>query len=246
MTTKNKVETLVARGWGDGLLGIENAKTTKGETLGIMTGILYLAPAGESVEFGGTDTCPHRSTGCGDSCLFFAGRGRFEPVRLPRIAKTVYYVTQRARFLADLRASIAKLARLAKKAGMIPAVRLNGTSDIAWESIAPEIFREFQGLQFYDYTKITARAARFAAGKLPPNYHLTFSRSESNAEDCERVRALGVNVAAVYATPPTGPGVIDGDAHDVRFLDPKGAPGYIVALKAKGDAKKDASGFVIR
>jgi hypothetical protein len=37
--------------------------------------------------------------------------------------------------------------------------------------------------------------------------------------------------------------VIDGDANDLRFLDPTGV---IVGLKAKGAAKKDTSGFVVR
>jgi hypothetical protein len=36
--------------------------------------------------------------------------------------------------------------------------------------------------------------------------------------------------------------VVDGDKDDLRFLDPKG--GHIVALYAKGKAKKDTSGFV--
>ena len=36
--------------------------------------------------------------------------------------------------------------------------------------------------------------------------------------------------------------VIDGDIHDLRFLDPSPV---IVGLKAKGRAKKDTSGFVL-
>ena len=36
--------------------------------------------------------------------------------------------------------------------------------------------------------------------------------------------------------------VINGDTHDMRFLD---EPNSVVGLKAKGQAKKDASGFVI-
>jgi len=35
---------------------------------------------------------------------------------------------------------------------------------------------------------------------------------------------------------------VDGDEHDFRPADPKGC---IVALKAKGDARKDTSGFVL-
>ena len=37
--------------------------------------------------------------------------------------------------------------------------------------------------------------------------------------------------------------VIDGDEHDLRFIDPVGV---IVGLKAKGKAKKDQTGFVVR
>jgi len=36
--------------------------------------------------------------------------------------------------------------------------------------------------------------------------------------------------------------VIDGDLHDVRPLDPKPS---VVGLVAKGDGKKDQSGFVV-
>ncbi len=35
----------------------------------------------------------------------------------------------------------------------------------------------------------------------------------------------------------------DGDESDVRFEDPKG--GWVIALRAKGQAKKDKTGFVI-
>ena len=36
--------------------------------------------------------------------------------------------------------------------------------------------------------------------------------------------------------------VVDGDQDDLRFLDPTGV---VVALYAKGQAKKDTSGFVV-
>ena len=83
---------------------------------------------------------------------------------------------------------------------------------------------------------------------LPSNYHLTFSRTESNWSDCLRVLAAGKNVAAVFDKVPAsyeGFTVIDGDKHDLRQLDPKG--GVIVGLSPKGrKAKKDTSGFVVR
>jgi hypothetical protein len=37
--------------------------------------------------------------------------------------------------------------------------------------------------------------------------------------------------------------VINGDESDVRFMD---KPGVVVGLKAKGEAKSDSSGFVVR
>jgi hypothetical protein len=58
---------------------------------------------------------------------------------------------------------------------------------------------------------------------------------------------LGGTAAAVFwpEVPQSfwGSSVINGDEHDARFLDPAGT---IVGLKAKGSAKSDLSGFVIR
>jgi hypothetical protein len=130
----------------------------------------------------------------------------------------------------------------AAKYNLTPVFRLNGTSDIRWETVKVDgfdnIMAMFPNVQFYDYTKIANRR------DLPANYHLTFSLAESNLADAERALANGMNVAAVFRTVPKvflSVPVIDGDATDLRFLDPKGV---IVGLKAKGKAKKDDSGFV--
>jgi hypothetical protein len=41
--------------------------------------------------------------------------------------------------------------------------------------------------------------------------------------------------------------VIDGDQHDLRHLDPRGAVGVVIGLSPKGrKAKKDMRGFVVR
>jgi hypothetical protein len=99
----------------------------------------------------------------------------------------------------------------------------------------------FKTVQFYDYTKRANRSS------LPANYALTFSLSESNESDARAVLARGGNVAVVFrrkaSFPPMylGAPTIDGDRHDLRFLDPVGS---VVALYAKGNAKRDRSGFV--
>jgi hypothetical protein len=152
----------------------------------------------------------------------------------------------RAGFLADLRRDIVALVAKAKRENLIPCVRLNGTSDLGWEGLARDIMQEFAEVQFYDYTKVLSRMVRYCDGRLPLNYHLTFSRSESNWADCLTVLNAGGNVAAVFEALPesfAGFRVVAGDESDLRFLD---ARGVIVGLSAKGPAKKDQSGFVVR
>lgn len=222
------------------LLGIDtNAKTVKGEKLGYMTGILYLAPSDLSTY----QVCAKASAGCREACLYTAGRGAMSNVQKARIAKTRFFFEDRHAFMAQLVVEIKALIKKARKAGMIPVVRLNGTSDIPWERVRvgdyPNIMAMFPEIQFYDYTKRANRK------NIPSNYHLTFSLAEDNDADAERALAFGLNVAAVFkgGLPETfmGVPVVDGDETDLRFLDEEGV---VVGLKAKGKAKKDTSGFV--
>jgi hypothetical protein len=110
---------------------------------------------------------------------------------------------------------------------------------------------EGTGTRFYDYTKILDRVSRVAE---IDNYHLTFSRAETTANqmDAEVALALGVNVTVVFRNelPPLWQGypVIDGDRHDIRFWDTINSNGgpVIIGLLAKGPAgKADQSGFVV-
>lgn len=239
------------------LLSIEDdAKTIKGTASGYLTGILYLAP-GQLAGVG--NLCPHASAGCLAACLFTAGNARFENVNRGRVMRTRFLHDNRAGFVAMLRGEIAALVRKAKERGLKPAVRLNGTSDLPWEKLAPDLFTEFPTVRFYDYAKGLRRVLDFAAGKLPKNYHLTFSYSETNAAAAGLAIAAGVNVAAVadgvkpgqrFALPglPEPRPTFSADRHDLRFLDrlAKDGRGRIGILKAKGKARADKSGFVIR
>jgi hypothetical protein len=127
---------------------------------------------------------------------------------------------------------------------------LNVVSDYPWEEKFPSLFQTHSGIQFYDYTKIFQRAKDFSLGKFPPNYYLTFSRSESNWLSVREIisKKFPVNVAVVFSSEkfPTkwaDRKVINGDETDLRFLDPRG---IIVGLKAKGRARSESSGFVIQ
>jgi hypothetical protein len=226
------------------LLSISSdSKTVKGEKYGYLTGVLYLAPSDVS----GRNTCPMASAGCRSACLYTAGRGRFSNVQQSRIDKTLRYFADVDAFTAELRKDIEKLERKAKKLGLIPAVRLNGTSDL-FGRMHVELITAFPHITFYDYTKVSKR---FNIAEKVSNYSLTFSRSESNELEALGVLERGHNIAVVFAVDACGRlpilyhgfPVIDGDESDLRFLD---ARGVVVGLKAKGDAKRDRSGFVVQ
>ena len=155
-------------------------------------------------------------------------------IQKARIRKTKMYFEQREEFLATLEADIRKAIKFAEKQGLIPVFRLNGTSDLSVEKWG--IIEKFPTVQFYDYTKVLGRKVAHL-----PNYHLTFSKADGNDSDVAEALLQGMSVVAVYDAIPAG--VPSADETDLRFLDPKG---IMLGLKAKGHAKKDYSGFVIR
>ena len=167
-------------------------------------------------------------------------------IQKARIRKTQYFFENRAAFMADLVEDIMKAVNFARRKGLVPVFRLNGTSDLSWEkypvaNYGKNIFDAFSTLQFYDYTKVLGRKTADI-----PNYHLTFSAAEDNQEDVVNAMIQGMNVAMVFDKLPEtymGKPVFNADETDLRFLDPKGV---ILGLKAKGRAKKDTSGFVRR
>lgn len=233
--------------WDKPFYGTQNAKTVKGESLGYMTLILYLAPAQQAD--GTFNVCPEASEGCKASCLYTAGRGVYAPVQEARIAKTLAYKEDRQRFIAKCSEEIRAAEWKARKLGMKLSVRNNGTSDLIY--LDWKLATMHPHIQFYAYTKIPS-FMDVARRKLP-NIHLTYSRSEHLHTESEAKHLLrqGQNVAVVFDTEKGEPlpatwkrfRVIDGDEHDLRFLDPKGV---VVGLRAKGRAKLDTTGFVVR
>lgn len=231
------------------LFGTQNAKTKKGEKLGYTTFILYMFPHKQNAK--GKNVCPNATPGCTAACLFTAGRGKFNNIQSARINKTEYFLNDRDSFMQQAADEIT--AGIKKYGADKICIRFNGTSDIPFENIPvgeyPNIMSMFPNVQFYDYTKIFHRLTK----ELPANYHLTFSRAETpkNQEEAKMAMKMGYNYAAVFAVKDEtelplqykGIPVVNGDAHDLTFLHPKGC---IVGLKAKGDGKKDTTGFVIR
>ena len=251
---------------------VDSPKAIKASKYGYLNAINYMAPA-ESAGVGNLCShasagcialCLGRESGQAAMVSRVTGTNS---VRDSRERKARYFMTERQAYMREMLLHIAHAIRDARWRGMRLVVRPNGSTDIAYEGVrvmidpelaaelseianvevptgAQTIFTAFPRVQFVDYTKNSRRFAR----QLPVNYDLTFSRSETNESDCLEVLKTGRNVAAIFAgtMPETWNGyrVIDGDAHDLRHLDPKGV---VVGLSPKGNkAKRDMSGFVVR
>ena len=223
-----------------------DAKTVKGNDDGYLTAIMYMTPWKSF----GVNLCPSAElAACIVGCLNTAGRGAMNSVQKGRARKTEWYVKDRAGFMAQLFKDLTRFETYCAKRDLKPCVRLNGKSDIRFETILIDgktIFDHFPEIQFYDYTKIANRKCDHIA-----NYDLTFSYSEANPAYAKQVNIAlerGLNIAVVFRDkdqiPETflGLPVINGDKNDMRFQDPKQS---VVALYAKGKARKDTSGFVI-
>ena len=248
------------------LFTFDNGKTPKGEKQGYLTAIMYLAPSNLS----GYPVCPFACLAqCEIPCLNTAGRGRFDNTQKARIRKTLMFHQFPNEFNALLVSEMHRAQRKANKMGLTLVVRLNGTSDIAWENqtivktwhtlknrnLEWTIFELFPNVQFYDYTKAPTRH------KLPDNYHLTFSYSGVDSfkpiVKKWRDKRVDQNMAVVFESEQAKYqtkfyNVVNGDESDLRFLDKRNhIPGYnnhfvVVGLTAKGNAKNDTTGFVVR
>ena len=197
-----------------------NPKTEKSLKNGDpQTYILHLAPHNLS----GVNVCPGAGN-CKRICLHSAGNPVYmEAKQAARIRRTLAFSADPEAFCRLLVCSI--LDKIRKANGQPIAVRLNGTSDIAWENVdfnvTPEFARFIQikygrylmvGYQnifdlfktlvvdcrWYDYTKIRRDWGLCAY----LGYHLTFSfdgwDNAANLKLCREAIANGVNIAAAF------------------------------------------------
>ena len=238
------------------IFSMDSAKAVKARGFGWLNAIHYMAPATLA---GAGNLCPKATESCKALCLgWYSGQAAMvaqesdlNSVRVSRIEKARRFMKSRAEYMRDVVRAIENAEKQAERLGLKLCVRLNGSTDIAWEGIACErggkkfasVYAAFPALQFVDYTKIASRLYR----ALPPNLCLVLSRTESNENECERALQAGHKVAAVFkdGLPAhyLGAAVVNGDEHDLIHLQPAGA---IIGLSPKGrKAKRDRSGFVI-
>lgn len=226
------------------LLTLDSTKVLKSRKHGVVTAVLYLAPHRSS---GRWNMCPW-ADGCQGPCLgTTSGKMIFPDARAARVERTRFFMEERGAFFAQLVDEVSAVRRRARALGMRAAVRLNGSSDVVWEDVFPDLFAMFPDVRFYDYTKARGRMDAYLAGKLPSNYSLTYSMGgslESQMASVDFLEADG-SVAVVFkgALPDRwmGAPVVDGDVTDFRPDDP---PGSVVGLRAKGAARFGEWSFV--
>jgi len=231
------------------LLTTSNPKIQKGTKRGYFTTIQHFAPS----KLSGVNVCLDATPECIRFCLNKAGRGgifkageKTNIIQEARKTRTRMFNNDFQSYKPKLIKEITAHVKRATKLGLKPCVRLNGTSDLSWEDGFAPLFWRFEDVQFYDYTKSFDRMMRFLKGPWPTkNYHLTFSRSELNDDQCNKVLDAGGSVAVVFDDVPDtfrGRAVYSGDDDDLRFLDPKG---IWVGLKAKGKLARQESSFKV-
>lgn len=217
---------------------------------------ISLAPAKRS---GIRNVCGSATAGCIAACvLWFAGRTVTAVVRAAAIARTMLLHYSPAVFHARLDREIAAQERAADAIGARSFVRPNAASD---EDYGPAIAARHPRTTMYDYTKVRQRVRDYIAGKLPANYHVSYSVHEHSAfADVAEFLRGGANVVVVvdsyywgpskrYGTLPAavefvGPngesltvGAVDGDVADIRTPEFDGR-GNAVCLRLKSQSSR--------
>ncbi|ATN88480.1 hypothetical protein SEA_DALMATIAN_92 [Mycobacterium phage Dalmatian] len=197
---------------------------------------------------GAFNLCPMASKGCAAACLSRSGQSGMPAQQRAQAVRTAMLLSHPVLTGLLIGDEIRKALR---RHGRIN-LRLNTTSDIRWELIAPEMVAELSraGVLMYDYTA-WAPSDRAESS----DYSLTYSAKEPSHTSDDYLRGIlanGGNVAMPFTTtrgealPKAWNGfrVIDGDKSDERRNDPRGV---IVGLRAKGhEWKRDNSAGFIR
>ncbi|AMO44053.1 hypothetical protein BJD46_gp85 [Mycobacterium phage Bactobuster] len=197
---------------------------------------------------GAFNLCPMASKGCAAACLSRSGQSGMPAQQRAQAVRTAFLLSHPVEagliIGAEIRTALRRHGRI--------NLRLNTTSDIRWELIAPDMVSKLSqaGVLMYDYTAWSPSDRGESS-----DYSLTYSAKEpshTSDEYLQGILANGGNVAMPFDTargkalPETWQGfrVIDGDKSDERRNDPRGV---VVGLRAKGhEWKKDNSAGFIR
>lgn len=227
---------IINKPYADRYLLSESVKILKGEKFGYVTGVQYL-PAAERIP--GGHTCSHSELAdCAGPCLIKSGHMALPGAVEARADRLKLFMRDPALWFEIFKRECATLKRRADSIGFKRAGRCNGTTDIDWTRVlfdGKTVFQRIKGIRWYDYTKNPNLAENY----LRAGICVTFSWYKK-AESARVLDLLdrGINVAITYRDEVPDiqeiggrriP-VLNGDAHDLRFLDRKH---HIVGLKYK-------------
>lgn len=223
------------------ILTTSQYKLDKSMGHGYKTVGLNLSPADEMTQVLGINapTMCAMAGACAAGCLAKTGMNVFPQSIQARAERTKLWVRDPKRFVMNVLDELDVALTKATRDSMQFAMRPNLLSD--QRKLAVQLATDRPHVQFYDYTKLPHPISRTWQ---PSNYHLTYSVSErTTPATLRRYLNEEINPAIVFDTPRGAPlpshytvlgqkmPVIDGDAHDLRFLDPVGV---VVGLRWKG------------
>jgi len=212
----------------------QSVKVDLGAAKGVDTAVIYMAPARES----GVNLCPWAGS-CAGFCLgHSSGRLAMAPGKRARLWKSALWIGAPDLFVELAEVEARAFAEKANRAGLIPALRVDGSSDIG---LGGKLARLVPGVQWYDYTKSFERADRNVSN---PDWTVVYSASEnSDDQSIGHLLRKGGRVSMVFDVVKGAPlpevwnghTVVDGDEHDAVFLQPKGV---ILGLRFKASKRK--------
>lgn len=213
------------------LFSTDSAKASKAGEYGYLNAIHYMAPHDSA---GVGNLCSHASWQCIALCLgTHSGQAAMvsdlengtNATRESRKLKARLFMAHRQDYMNRLARDIVKLEQQADREGLALCVRLNGSTDIAWERIsfviddktsaklaahfgndeschidstyyAGRVMTLLQLFPHIQFVDYTKNPNRM--GKTPSNLHLTLSYSGDNLAACLAALKRGHNVAVVF------------------------------------------------
>lgn len=214
-----------------------NTKTRKAQDGRPDYRLVSLALSPDKAAPGLPTNCPHSTPSCVAACVANVGLASiWKSIMAARIAKTQFMRLDRAGFIKQLLEELKREKEASEREGTELAVRLNCFSDLPWFTKPFGAINEQVDAHYYDYSKCPS----YFCDTVGSNYHITFSRTETNEDDCAELVERGCNIAVVFGhhgTGYTGPRAYnqtipksyviggkrrvtyDADQNDMRFLD---------------------------
>ena len=207
--------------------------------------VMYLPPSGHS----GINFCPHSTRECAKACLWKAGRLGMSAAQTASYIRGRFFIEEPVHFAITLVDELHRNRKRIQKKGRTMISRLNGTSDIPFWMLCPELYTTFHDVRWQDYTKYPVAEILH---ELPDNLFLIQSAHEET--DLFWLEHTAIPVAVAFKVKPNRPLptnyvgkiVLDGDKHDMRTLDVEMnnlTEPYLVGLRIKGRANVDSPFF---